>query len=104
MKTITATELSQYLQDNQPVLLDVREPSEHAICTIPGSTLMPMSTIVQRIDELDKQAEIICICHHGMRSMQVAQHLSQHGFENVVNLTGGVDAWALTVNHSMPRY
>ncbi|MGM0564580.1 MAG: rhodanese-like domain-containing protein [Pseudomonadota bacterium] len=104
MKHITATELSQYLQDNTPVLLDVREPFEHAICAIPDSLLMPMGQVAERIGELDKEADIVCICHHGMRSLQVAQHLEHHGFQRVTNLSGGVEAWAQEVDPSMQRY
>lgn len=104
MRTISAAELSQYLQDKQPVLLDVREPAEYAICQISGSTLIPMSEITSRFMELDEDDEIICICHHGMRSMQVGLYLEGQGFNNVVNLTGGIDAWATDVDPSMQRY
>lgn len=104
MRTITATELKQYLTDHQPVLLDVREPAEYAICQIEGSILIPMGEITSRIQELDEDDEIICICHHGMRSMQVAMYLESQGFANTVNLTGGIDAWANEVAPDMNRY
>ena len=104
MRSITSTELHEYLQDNNPVLLDVREPAEHAICQIEGSLLIPMGEITSRIQELDEDDEIVCICHHGMRSMQVAMYLESQGFGNMVNLTGGIDDWAQTVAPAMNRY
>lgn len=88
----------------KPVLLDVREPWEFQICNLPGSMLMPMRTVPARLAELDSDAEIIVICHHGMRSMQVAMFLEQQGFPRVYNLTGGVNGWARAVESSMPVY
>jgi len=104
MRTILASELSDYLQETQPILLDVREASEYDICHIKNSTLIPMGEITSRLQELDEDDEIICICHHGMRSMQVAVYLESQGFVNVVNLTGGIDAWSVSVDPDMPRY
>lgn len=104
MRTITATELHVYLQNKKPVLLDVREPAEHEICQIDNSLLIPMGDITSRIQELDEEDEIICICHHGMRSLQVAMYLESQGFGNMVNLTGGIEAWACEAQPGMPRY
>lgn len=104
MRTITPVELHNYLQDQHPVLLDVREPAEYDICHIDGSVLIPMGEITSRIQELEEDDEIICICHHGMRSMQVAMYLESQGFSNMVNLTGGIDAWAIEVAPEMSRY
>lgn len=104
MRTITATELQQHLQDKQPVLLDVREPAEYEICQIDNALLIPMGEITSRIQELDEEDEIVCICHHGMRSLQVAMYLESQGFSNMVNLTGGIEAWACEVQPDMPRY
>ena len=89
---------------DRPVLLDVREPWEHETCRIEGSVLIPMSEVPQRTGELDAEADIVVICHHGGRSMQVALFLSAQGFGKVHNLAGGVDAWARTVDPSMPVY
>lgn len=86
------------------VLLDVREPQEWAICRIDGSQLMPMQTVPVRLVELNPEHEIVCICHHGMRSAQVAHYLERHGFDNVLNLTGGVEAWATQIEPTMQRY
>lgn len=107
MQHITATELAARLADNaqsKPVLLDVREPWEFETCHIAGAMLMPMQTVPARLQELDEDQELVCICHHGARSMQVAQFLERHGFSHVTNLTGGVHAWALQVDSSMPTY
>ncbi|OIQ70574.1 putative adenylyltransferase/sulfurtransferase MoeZ [mine drainage metagenome] len=87
-----------------PLLLDVREPGEWAICRIDGSRSMPMQSVPARLSELDAECTIVCICHHGMRSAQVGRFLERHGFDDVINLTGGVDAWATQIDPSMPRY
>lgn len=107
MQLIDVTELRTWLENVKrpdPVLLDVRELSEVERCQIPGSIHMAMNTVPVRMNELDKEIPVVCICHHGTRSMQVAQFLMQHGFESVFNLTGGIHAWALQVDHSMETY
>ncbi len=107
MQNINAKELTAWLDDEtrlRPLLLDVREAWEYQICHIDGSQSMPMNTVPANVAHLDKGKPIVCICHHGMRSMQVALFLEQHGFSDVINLTGGVDAWATQVDHSMPTY
>jgi rhodanese-related sulfurtransferase len=107
MKTVTAPELAAWLADAQrprPLLLDVREPWEFQVCNIAGSEHVPMQTLPGKLDELDAERDIVCICHHGGRSMHVAMFLARQGFERVYNLTGGVDAWARTVDTAMPTY
>lgn len=107
MKSLSARELAEWLADEQrskPQLIDVREPWEYQICRIEGSELMPMHSLAERIGELDPASSIVFVCHHGGRSMQVAQFLARQGFENVYNLTGGVDAWARQVDLAMPKY
>jgi len=107
MQQITAPELAAWLADDKrahPFLLDVRENWEFDTCHIEGATLMPMQTIPARIDDLDEDAEIVCICHHGARSLQVAAFLERHGFAKVTNLTGGIHAWALQVDPAMTKY
>jgi len=107
MQQITAPELADWLADParpRPLLLDVRENWEFETCHIAGSTLMPMQTIPARIDDLDEDAEIVCICHHGARSLNVAAFLEHHGFSKVSNLTGGIHAWAVQVDGAMPTY
>ena len=107
MQHVTAPELAARLADpaqEQPLLLDVRENWEFATCHIAGSTQIPMHLVPIRAGELEDDREIVCICHHGARSMQVAAFLERNGFSNVTNLTGGVHAWAMQVDPSMPKY
>ncbi len=107
MQHLSTTELAAWLADNsrvQPLLLDVREPWEYETCHIQGSQLIPMSSIPIRQEELDPEQPVVCICHHGARSMQVAAFLERAGFENITNLTGGIHDWALQVDRSMPTY
>ena len=107
MQQISPQQLKQRLVDaaaTKPLLLDVREPWEFQICSLPDSLLMPMRTVPARVAELDESAEIVVICHHGARSMQVAMFLERNGFANVHNLSGGMDAWSTTVDPSVPRY
>lgn len=107
MRQMTPRELADHLAaagEGKPVLLDVREPWEFEICRIEGARSMPMGSVPARIEELDDEAETVVICHHGMRSAQVAMFLERHGFSNVINLTGGVAAWANDVDPGMARY
>jgi rhodanese-related sulfurtransferase len=104
---ITAPELAAWLADGQrakPLLLDVRETPEVQICHVPGSLHMAMQSVPARMNELDPEATIVCICHHGARSMQVARFLAQNGFDSVINLTGGIHAWATQVDQAMQTY
>jgi rhodanese-related sulfurtransferase len=107
VRQIRPSELHAWLADasrEQPLLLDVREPAELAVCRIEGSIPMPMHTVPARIGELDASREIVVICHHGGRSMQVAMFLAGQGLEKVINLAGGVDGWAVDVDPTMSRY
>ena len=107
MNQLRPVQLSEWLADAsraRPVLLDVREPWEFQTCHLPESLLVPMREVPARLGELDPAAETVVICHHGGRSMQVAAFLEKQGFSKVHNLSGGVDAWARTVDASMPVY
>ena len=107
IKQISASELAAWLADKgrePPVLLDVREPWEHEKARIAGSQLVPMGQIQARLGELSKEREVVAICHHGGRSMQVAMFLEKSGFPKVHNLAGGIDAWSRTVDPSVPLY
>lgn len=105
MRQLRPAELAAYLQTGHaPVLLDVREPWEWNLCHLPDAILIPMRELPARLHELDKDAEIVVICHHGVRSYHAARYLETLGFGDVVNLSGGVAAWADEVDPAMPRY
>ena len=106
MREFSATQLQDLLAqtDSDPLLLDVREPWEFRVCKIEGSQLIPMGQIPASLNALDPQRETVVICHHGIRSRQVAMYLEYQGFANVINLAGGVDAWARDVDRQMSTY
>jgi rhodanese-related sulfurtransferase len=106
MRQITAVQLKKFLEQTEdpPVLLDIREPWEFQTCHIEGAIHIPMGQIPTAYKDLDADKQTVVICHHGMRSQQVAQFLEKAGFTNVINLTGGVDAWARDVDPDMPVY
>lgn len=107
MQEMTAPELAAWLADGSraaPVLLDVREQWEFQTCHLENALPIPMHAIPARKQELDPDAAIVCICHHGARSFQVAAFLERQGFDKVINLSGGIDAWARQVDPSMPTY
>lgn len=107
MQQISATQLKDWLDDPQrekPLLVDVREPWEFQTCKIEGAQSMPMRSIPARYMELKRDADVVVICHHGARSFQVGLFLEQQGFGNVINLYGGVAAWARDVDPAMPTY
>jgi rhodanese-related sulfurtransferase len=107
IEQLQADELQSWLADSaraKPVVLDVREPWEHEVCTIPDSQLLPMQDVPARWQELPADNDIVVVCHHGMRSLQVAQFLKQSGLTRVYNLSGGIAAWAEQVDPEMPRY
>jgi rhodanese-related sulfurtransferase len=92
-------------QPNAPLLLDVREQWEYDTASLPNSLLMPMGDIPSRAhQELDPDAPIVVLCHHGARSLNVTMWLRNQGFENVQSLSGGIDAWSRTIDPSIPRY
>ena len=102
---ISVAELRTLLDEGQPLLLlDVREQPEWDHCRIPGATLLPMSEIAERLEELPRDRPIVCQCHHGGRSAQVMHFLLSRGFEDVRNLSGGIDAWSLQIDPAVPRY
>ncbi len=102
---IDATALRDELARNPAlVVLDVREPFEVAIANIAGSRHVPLHQLPARLGELDGHAEIVTLCHHGIRSAQALEILRGAGFARVRNLTGGIDAWARDVDRGMPRY
>jgi rhodanese-related sulfurtransferase len=94
-------------QEQRPVLLDVREAWELQQASAKPGNLdlmhMPMHTVPARLHELDRTRPVACLCHHGGRSMQVAGFLEHHGY-NVINVSGGIHAWAAQVDPSIPTY
>ena len=95
--------------DALPVLLDVREPWElqtASVKAVPGFRLVtvPMNDIPARLAELDPDVPVACLCHHGARSQRVAMFLAGNGFVDVTNLAGGIDAWSVERDSSVPRY
>jgi rhodanese-related sulfurtransferase len=97
-------QLATHLQSASPMLLDVREPWEFEICQIQGRVNIPMGQVPQQLSQLQTSAEIIVICHHGVRSQNVIRFLQQQSIDNLINLDGGVDAWAREVDLDMPVY
>ena len=106
MQRMTVGELKAYLNgpEQRPFLLDVREPWEYGICRINGAHLIPMRSIPNSLQELDSGRETVVICHHGIRSRQVVLYLEHQGFSRVINMEGGVAAWAREVDPAMPTY
>jgi adenylyltransferase/sulfurtransferase len=87
---------------NIQFVLDVREPFEWEEAQIAGSLCMSMNNL--QVDLIPKDVPGLVVCHHGMRSMFVIKHLHSLGFENLINLAGGIDAWSREVDDSIPRY
>jgi rhodanese-related sulfurtransferase len=86
------------------ILLDVREPAELAVAAVADTLNIPMGQIPGRLEEIDRSKTIVVMCHSGMRSMQVGGFLAHQGYERVVNLDGGIDAWSREVDTNIPRY
>ncbi len=109
---IRPSQLSAWLETvrphGAPVVLDVREPAEWATASVKpdGFALLtiPMGVIPPRLQELDPEQPIACLCHHGGRSMQVASFLKARGFSHVANIAGGINAWSAELDSTIPRY
>ena len=105
---ITASTAAQLKNDGEKVILiDVREPGEFAICKIEGAELIPMRQIPGELQDLEAKADhnlLIVFCHHGMRSLNVVNWLRAQGVEACTSMAGGIDAWSLSVDPSVPRY
>jgi rhodanese-related sulfurtransferase len=106
MREFSATELHAYMETAaiKPLLLDVREPWEFDKARIEGSTLVPMRSVPDQLQNLDPERETVVICHHGIRSRMVGRFLESQGFSKVINLRGGVAAWANDIDRQMPTY
>jgi rhodanese-related sulfurtransferase len=103
---ITPEEVKAKLDQGDPfTLLDVREPREFEAARIAGGQLMPMGDVPARAhQELDPDASIVVVCHHGVRSMNVTAWLRQQGFEKAQSMRGGIDAWSRRVDGEVPMY
>ncbi|MBI5836890.1 MAG: molybdopterin-synthase adenylyltransferase MoeB [Candidatus Eisenbacteria bacterium] len=103
--SITPRELQQRLdQDEDLLLLDVREPFEHRIGTLPGALCIPLQQLPSRLSEIDRARTVVVYCHHGLRSAAAVRFLRDAGFPSALNLSGGIDVWAVTVDPGMARY
>jgi molybdopterin/thiamine biosynthesis adenylyltransferase/rhodanese-related sulfurtransferase len=102
---IEPTEVKQKIdRGDKFVLIDVREPHEYQICKIPTSVLIPLGDLPKRLNELDKNAEIVAHCKSGVRSGKATNLLRENGFKNVRNMKGGILAWSDKVDPSVPKY
>lgn len=102
---LTVRDLQQKKETGKPFLLiDVREPWEYEICRIEGAQLIPMRTIPANLQQLDVDQDVICYCHHGQRSLDVAAWLRSQGVETAQSLAGGIERWSLEVDPAVPRY
>ncbi|HTU71226.1 MAG TPA: rhodanese-like domain-containing protein [Candidatus Baltobacteraceae bacterium] len=102
---ISVDELARWRREGKAfVLLDVREPDEIAIARIADSVWIPMREIPARIRELDPAVPVAVYCHHGGRSERVAAFLAAQGFSDVVNVDGGIDAYAERIEPALARY
>jgi adenylyltransferase/sulfurtransferase len=86
------------------VLLDVRERPEASFASLPGSVLIPLGELPDRTGELDPAAPVVVYCHHGVRSARALEVLEKAGFSRARHLTGGIDAWSVKVDDTVPRY
>jgi len=88
------------------LLLDVRQPDEHALASIPGSVPIPMPELLECVHTFQppKDAAMVVYCHHGILSRKAAEFLEQNGFASVWSLRGGIDAWGVSVDSRVPRY
>jgi len=105
MEEISPTDLLALLGGpSQPLVLDIREPWELALASLPMTLNIPMGQLPERLNELDRERPIVVMCHHGNRSRQVVIFLEQSGFPRVINLSGGISAWSDVVDPAIPQY
>ena len=107
IRQIAVQDVKAKLDAGEPLhFLDVRQPEEHAHCRIAGSQLIPLGELQHRTNEIEPPAGamLVVYCHHGVRSLSAANVLQQSGFTNVVSLAGGIEAWSLQVDATVPRY
>jgi rhodanese-related sulfurtransferase len=100
----TPRETLELLKAGKIKLLDVRTPEEYAIAKVEGSILVDQSVAQEIMQSWPKDTQIVTICHHGMRSLDAAAYLRGHGFANTKSMMGGIDAWSVQIDPSIPRY
>jgi adenylyltransferase/sulfurtransferase len=105
---ITAREAKAAIDSGRPmVLVDCREPGEHALTRIDGADLIPMGTVPSRLGELEARADqstLVVYCHHGVRSLNLVRWLRDRGVANCQSMAGGIDAWSIEVDPTVARY
>lgn len=102
---ISAADAAALLKEKGARLIDVREPWEFATTRIEGSVPIPMGEVPSRAhQELDPEERVVVVCHHGIRSMNVAVWLRNQGFEQAQSLRGGIDSWSVEVDRTVARY
>ena len=105
MIEMTALELNEHVAENpNTTLIDVRENWEYSVAFIEKSIHIPISEIQNKMHDFDEDQTIVFICHHGVRSRMVGVYFEQNDFKNIINLRGGIDSWAKTVDTNMPIY
>ena len=104
---LTPSQVRGMLADGDPmILVDVRDPEEHAVANLPQATLIPLNDLPARLFELQEHADsrVVMMCHHGIRSQNAARYLLEQGFSDVSSMAGGIDAWSRLIDTSVPRY
>jgi rhodanese-related sulfurtransferase len=91
-------------QGEKLVLIDVREPWEYAVCRIEGARHVPLGALAASLQSLPDVDEVICYCHHGIRSLDAATWLRFQGIEKAKSLSGGIERWAVEIDPNVPRY
>jgi len=91
-------------QGEKLILIDVREPWEFALCRIEGAKHLPLGALAANLNTLPDVDEVICYCHHGMRSLDAATWLRFQGIERAKSLAGGIERWSVEVDPKVPRY
>jgi rhodanese-related sulfurtransferase len=103
MQTLSPQEFKERMAKGAAVV-DVRMPEEVQIAALAGAINIPMNELPTRLGELDPKAPIAVLCHHGMRSEMASRFLERNGFTDVAHLAGGIDAWSVAIDASVPRY
>lgn len=104
MRNLDPAQFQTLIADEGTVLLDVRLPEEIEIAALPGAVNIPLAALALRMAELNPEAPIAVLCHHGVRSEMAGRLLERNGFSDVSHLTGGIDSWSCVIDTGVPRY